>query len=130
MQWVMLRKPLLTLLLPARKMHISLYCLYTSFQVARSMWLWTIHRLFCLSPVLLLVAISGITCAQPMMFPTLYTWKATAGSAIVTCTNFKTGSKLSEFSGIMVSARANQYSTKAPSLFRSLILNSHCSCHR
>ena len=32
-------------------------------------------------------------------------------------------------SGIVVSARANQYSTKAPSSFRSLILNSRCSCH-
>jgi hypothetical protein len=29
----------------------------------------------------------------------------------------------------VVSAWANQYSTKAPSMFRSLILNTCCSCH-
>jgi len=40
------------------------------------------------------------------------------------------GIKVSEFSGIAVSARADQYSMKAPSSFRCLILNSLCSCHR
>jgi len=44
-------------------------------------------------------------------------------------THFETESKVPEFSGIVVSARAYQYSTKAPSSFRRLILNSHCSCH-
>ena len=93
------------------------------------MWLLTIHCSFRPAPVLLLVTISGITCVQPTMFPTLKTWKATAAGAFLTFTNFETGSKLSEFSGIVVSARANQYSMKAPSSFWSLILNSHCSCH-
>jgi hypothetical protein len=37
------------------------------------------------------------------------------GRCFLTCTIFKTGVKLPEFSGIVVSARANQYSTKAPS---------------
>jgi len=107
----------------------AILSLYTSFQVARSMWLLTIHCSFRLSPVLLLVAISGITCAQLTMFPTLKTCKATAAGAFLTCTNFETGSKLPEIPGILVSARANQYSTKAPSSFRSMILNSRCSCH-
>jgi hypothetical protein len=62
-------------------MEISLYQLYTSFQVARSMWLLKIHRLFLPSLVKLLVAISGSTCAQPTMFPTLETCKATAAGA-------------------------------------------------
>jgi len=61
MRWVTLRKSLLTFLLPVRKMQFSLYSLYTSFQVARSMWLLTIHHSFRPSPVLLLVAISGIS---------------------------------------------------------------------
>jgi len=47
----------------------------------------------------------------------------------LTCTNFQMGSKWPKFSGIVVPARAMQYSTKAPSSFRSLMLNSHCSCH-
>jgi hypothetical protein len=42
---------------------------------------------------------------------------------------FREGIKLHQFSSIVVSARANQYSTKAPSSFWSLILNSHSSCH-
>jgi hypothetical protein len=129
MRWVTLRKPLHAFLLPARKMQFSLYSLYTSFQVARSMWLLTIHRSFHLSPVLPLVAIAGITYVQPTMFPTLRTCKAMAAGAFLTSTNVKMGSKLPEFSGIVVSARANQYSTKAQSLFWSLILNSRCSCH-
>jgi len=102
-------------------MQFSLYSLYTSFQVARSMWLLTIHRSFRPSPVLVLAAISGIMCAHPTMFPTLKTCKATAAGAFLTCTNFETGSKFPEFSGIVVSAMTNQYSTKAPSSFRSLI---------
>jgi hypothetical protein len=35
--------------------------------------------------------------------------KGMAASAFLTCTNFETGSKLPEFSGIVVSARATQY---------------------
>jgi len=93
------------------------------------MWLLTIHSLFRPSPVLLLVAVSRIMCAQPTMFPTLKTCKATAAGAFHTSTNFETESKLPEFSGIVVSARANQYSMKAPSSFWSFILNSRCSCH-
>jgi len=93
------------------------------------MWLLTIHRSFRPSPVLLLVAISVITCAQLTMFPTLKTCKATAAGAFLSWTNFETGSKLAEFSGIVVSARANQYSTKAPSSFWSVILNSGCRSH-
>jgi len=126
---VTLRKPLLAFLLPAHKMQFSLYYLYTSFQVARSMGLLTIHRSFRPSPVLVLVAISEIMCAQPTMFPMLKTCKATAAGAFLTCTNFETGSKLPQFSGIEVSAMANQYPTKAPSSFWSLLLNSRCSCH-
>ena len=124
-----LQKSLLGFLLPARKMQFSVYSLYTSFQVARSMWLLTIHRLLLPSPVLLPVAISGITCAQRTLFPTLKICKPTAAGTFLTCTNCETGSKLPEFSGIVVSARANQYSTNAPSSLRRLILNSRCSCH-
>jgi hypothetical protein len=58
------------------------------------------------------------------------TCKATSAGAYLTSTKFEAGSKLPEFSGIVVSARAKQYSKRAPSSFRSLILNSHCSCHR
>jgi len=93
------------------------------------MWLLTIHRSFHLSPVLLLLAISGITYTQLTIFPILKTCNEMAVGDFLTCTNFVTGSKLPEFSGIVVSARTNQYSMKAPSSFRSLILNSHCSCH-
>jgi hypothetical protein len=117
MRWVTLQKPLLALHLPARKMQFSLYKLYTSFQVARPMWLLTIHRSFCLSPVILLVAISRIMCAQPTMFPTLTTCKEKAVGAFLTCSNFETEYKLPEYSGIVVSAGANQYSTKGPSSF-------------
>jgi hypothetical protein len=49
--------------------------------------------------------------------------------SFITCTNFETGSKLSEFSAIVVSVWPNQYSTKAPSSFKSLILNCCYSCH-
>jgi hypothetical protein len=66
---------------------------------------------------------------QPIKFPMLNTCNATAASVVLTCTNFKMGSKLPEFSVIVESARANQYSTKAPSLFRRLIFYCHCSCH-
>ena len=93
------------------------------------MWLLTIQRSFRLSPVLVLEAIWGITCAQPMMVPMLTPCKATATGACLKCRNFETRSKLAKFSGMVVSASANQFSTKAPSSFRSLILNSHCSCH-
>ena len=51
----------------------------------------------------------------------LKTCKVMAAGAVLTCTKFDTGSKLPEFSGIVVSARANQYSTKAPSSFWRLI---------
>jgi len=81
------------------------------------MRLLTIHCSFRPSPVLLLVALSGITWAQPTMCLTLKTCIATAASAFLTCTNSETGSKLLEFSGIVVSARDNQYSTQSPSSF-------------
>jgi len=93
------------------------------------MWLLTIHRSFRLSPVWQPACISGIKCAQPTMLPTLKTCEAIGTSAIFSCTNFETGFELPEISGIVVSARATQYSTNAPSSFRRLILNSHCSCH-
>jgi len=93
------------------------------------MWQLRIHRSFRPSPVLRLVAISGMTCAQPTIFPTLTMCKATAAGAFLTWSNFEMGSKLPEFSGVVVSTWANQYSMKAPSLFESLILNSRCSCH-
>jgi len=127
--WGMLRKSLFAFLLPAHKMQSSLYSSYTSFKVARSMWVLTIHHSFRLSPVLLLVAIPGMTCVQPTIFPTVKTCKAMAACAFLTCINCVTGSKLPEFAGIVVSGRANQYSTKAPSSFRKLILNRRCSCH-
>jgi hypothetical protein len=123
-------KSLLAFLLPVRKMTFSLYKLYTLFQVGRSMWLLTIHCSFRLSPVLLTVAIPGITCAQQTMCPTQRTYKAPAVGDFLTGTNFKTGSKLPVFSGIVESARANQYSTKAPSSLWSLILNCRCNCNR
>jgi len=129
MQWVMLQKSLLAFLLPLHTIPFSLYSLYTSFRVARSLGLLTIHRSFLPSLVILLVAISGIMCAQPRMFPTLKTCKATAAGGCLPCTKFETGSKLLKVSGIVISARANQYSTKAPSSFRSLMLNSRRSWH-
>jgi len=120
MQLVTLWTSLLAFLLPVGTIQFSVYQLYTSFQVTRSMWLLTIHCWFRPSPVLLLVTISGNTCAQPRMFPTLKTGKATAACASLTCTNFETGPKLTEFPGIIVGARVNQCSTKAPALFWSL----------
>ena len=93
------------------------------------MWLLTIHYSFSTSPVLLLVAIFRIMCAQPMMFSKQKPWEATATSGFLCCTNVMTESKLHELSGIVLSTRANQYSTKAPSFFRSLILNRGCTCH-
>jgi hypothetical protein len=115
MWWVTLRKFLLKLHLPACTTQVSLYWLFSSFEDTQFMWQLTIHCLFRPSPVLLVVAISGIMCVQPTMFPTLKTYKATATCAFLTCTNCETGSKLPEFSGVVVSASANQCSTKAPS---------------
>ena len=129
MQWVMLRQSLLAFLLTAHKMQFSIYKLYSSFQVGRSMWLLPIHHSFLPSPDLLLVAISGTLWAQLTVCPTWKTVIPTGDSAFLTCTNFETGSKLPEFSGIVVSASANQYSTKAPSMFGSLIVHHRCSCH-
>jgi len=54
---------------------------------------------------------------------------ATAAVDFLTCTNFEKGSKLPQFSGIVMSAKANKYSTKAPSSPRRLFLNSLSSCH-
>jgi hypothetical protein len=130
MQWVALRKSLLTFLLPAHTLQFSLHSVYKSFQVARSMWLLTIHPSLLLSVVILRLAISEMPCAQPTVVHTLKTYKATAAGAFLSCTNCKMGSKLPEFSGIGVSTRANQYLMKAPFSFRRLVLNSHCSCHR
>jgi len=129
MRWVMLRKSLLTFVLSLRKMQFSLYRFYTSFEVARSMWLLTIDRFFLPSPFLLLETISAIMCPQPTTFRTLKTCQAMTAVAFLTCTNFQTGSKLPEFSGIVMSASANLYSTKAPSSFSSVVLNNHCSRH-
>jgi len=126
---VRLPKSLLAFLLPVCKMQFTHYPLFMSFQVARSMWLLTIHRSFHRSPVIQLVAISGITCVQPRMFPTLKKCKATAAGSLLTCTSSETGSKIPDFSGVVVSGRANQNSMKAPSLFRCLMLNNCCRCH-
>jgi len=49
------------------------------------------------------------------MFPMPKTANAMAAGVLLTWTNFKMGSKLPEFPGIVVSVWANQYSTKAPS---------------
>jgi hypothetical protein len=119
MQWVTWQKSLLSFFLLVRKMHFSLYYLYKSFQVAKFMLQSTFRCSFRLSPVLLLVAVSGLLCVQPTMFPTLKTCKTTPAGALLTCTNLETGSQLPKFSGIVVSARANQYSMKAPSSFWS-----------
>jgi hypothetical protein len=91
------------------------------------MWKLTIDRLFRPSPVLLLVIITGMQCTQPTKFPMLKTYKAMDAGAFLTFTKFKMGSNLPKFPDIMVSARAKQYSKKAPFSFRSLILNSRCS---
>jgi hypothetical protein len=80
-------------------------------------------------PVLQQLTIAGNTCAQPTMFPTLHICTATAAGARLTCTNFEMEYKLPLFSGMVISARAYQFSTTAPSLIRCLILNCHCSCH-
>jgi hypothetical protein len=93
------------------------------------MWQLTIHCLFCLWSVLLIVVISGIMCARPTIFPTLKTCKARAARDFLTCTNLEKECKLPEFLGIVVNTRENQRSTKASFSFQSLILNSHCSCH-
>jgi hypothetical protein len=123
------RKSLLAFLLPDREMPFSRNSLYTAFQVASSMWILTIHRLFRPFRVVLLVAISGITSAQLMMFLPLKIGKTTAASNFLTCTKFEMESKLPKFSSILVCGRANQHSRKAPSSFWSLIWNSRCSCH-
>jgi hypothetical protein len=68
-------------------------------------------------------------CALPTMFPRLKTGKATAAGNFHTGAHFETESKFAEFSGFLVSGRANQYSTENPSLFRRLILNGRCSGH-
>jgi len=66
---------------------------------------------------------------QPTMCPTLKICKTTAAGAFLTGTDFETGSKLHEFSGIVMRARADQYPMKAPSSFRSLILDRRHRCH-
>jgi len=63
-----------------------------------------------------------------------YVWpaenlKSNCCQCYLTGTNFETKSKLPKVSGIVVSTQATQYSTQAPSSFRSFILNSHCSFH-
>jgi len=93
------------------------------------MWVLTMHCSFRLSRMLLPAAISGIMCVQSTMFSLLKPCVATAAGAMLTCTNCVTRSRLPEFSGIVVSARDNQYSTKVQSSVRSLVLNSRCSCH-
>jgi len=117
--WVMLRQSLLMFLLLVPKMQFSVDQLYTSFQVTRSVWRLTIHRSFCPSPVSQQAAISGKRCTPSKLFPTLATCKTIAASAFFTCTNFKTGSKLPELSGIVLCTRPIQYPMKAPSSFGS-----------
>jgi hypothetical protein len=107
MRWVTLRKSFLVFLLPLHTMQFSLYKIYKSFQVARSMWLLTIRHSFHLSPVLLPEAISGIMCAQPTMFPMLKNCSETTAGHFLICTNFETDSKFPKSSGIVVSAKAN-----------------------
>ena len=68
-------------------------------------------------------------CAQPMMFPTPNTCNAPAPGAFRTCTKFEKEFMLPEFSGVVVSARANHYTMKVPSSFWSSILNGCCSYH-
>ena len=92
-RWVTLGISLLAFLPPARKIPFSLYSVYSSLHVARSMWLLTMHCSLRPSPVLQLVAISGMICAQPTIFPMLHTCKVTAAGAFPTCANFATGSK-------------------------------------
>jgi hypothetical protein len=67
--------------------------------------------------------------AQPTMVTMLTSRKGMAGGVFLCGTNFETGSKLPEFSRIVVSIWANQYGTKAQSLIRSCNMNSCCSCH-
>ena len=119
----------LNFLLPTHIIQFSIYISYTSFHMAWLVCLMTIHSSFRLSPLSLLVAISEITCAQPRIFPTLKICKAMAASAFLTCSNFETQSKFSEFWGNEVNSRANQHPTKAASTFSHLICNSCCSCH-
>jgi len=57
---------------------------------------------------------TGITCPQLILFAMLKAGKATAAGNFHTGTNIAAGSKLPEFSVIVVSASANQFSTKAP----------------
>ena len=104
-QWVMLWKSLLALLLPVRNKHFPVCKFYISFEVTRAEWLLSIHCSFGQSPVVLLVAISGIPCVPLTMFPTLISGKSTAARAFLTFTYVEMGSKLPEFSGILVSAR-------------------------
>jgi len=97
--------------------------------VASSIWVLTIYCSFRQSPVVILVAISGSTHTQLKMFPMVTYCKAMAAIVFLTWINFETGSKLPEFSGIVVSVRASQYSSKAPFSIRNWILNHYFSCH-
>jgi hypothetical protein len=81
LRWVTLQKPPLAFILPAGKMQFSLNALYTSFHVARSMWLLTIHRAFYSPHVEQLIAIAGFPCAQPSLFAMLKTCTTSAASA-------------------------------------------------
>lgn len=56
------------------------------------MWLLTIILSFSPSPVVLLVAVSGISCAQPTMRPTLKSSKTPDSRAFLTFMNLETGS--------------------------------------
>jgi len=98
MRWVTLRNSLLEFLLHSRKIQFSLDKIYVSFQVSRSMWQLIIHHSFHLSAVLVEVGLSGMTCAQPTIFPMLKTCNATATGAFLTCTSVVTGSQIPEFS--------------------------------
>jgi hypothetical protein len=73
------------------------------------MWQLAIHCLLCQSSVILIAAIAGNTCTQPTMFPMQKAGNATATGACLTSANFELRLMLPEFSGIVVTAWANQY---------------------
>jgi hypothetical protein len=128
MRWVTVRISLLAFLLPSRKMQFSLLIIH----IVPSRQIYGAIDNASLVP--------SVSCLTTMR----YLWNTVRAAdnishaenlqsngcqCFLTCTNFETGSKLPEFSRIVVSARSNQYSTKAPSSFWSFIFNSRCSFH-
>jgi len=107
---VMLEKSLLAFLLPARKMQTL------SFQIIHII---PSHQIYVAidNPSL----VPSVSCLTTSSYHWNYvraadevsqvkTCNATAAGAFLTSTNFEMGSKLPAFSGIVMSARANQYS--------------------